>query len=160
VAPYEVPTMGREGSWLALFGPTIFGLFYLGEVISPGEDPSPWRGAFLLVWWLVTAAVVADGRTAQVVLDGGTVTIRRRWTMVRFELDAVRWVIAERFGSEGVLRVDGAERRLRGLRLPRVAPWTQLVRTGVHPSYWVRHAGIAEERVRGGGIWFRRRGLP
>lgn len=152
--------MGREAPWLALLAPTLFGVMYLGEVISPGEHPSPWLGAFLVVYWVGAAAVVADGRTRRVVLDGTTVTVRRRWTMVRFDLDAVRWVIAERVGSEGPLRVDGAERWLRGRRLPRVAPWTQVVRTGVHPSYWVRHAGIAEERVRGGGIWFHRRGLP
>lgn len=154
-----VPTMGRAPVWASVISPGIFAVFFIGGLTNPKGNHSPAFGAFLIVWFLAALVGGINGRTSSVTLTGRTVEVRGRLTRTRFELADVRWVVDPVLDSHGPLRVDGAEQWVLGWRRPRLVPWPELVPTSVHPSFWVRHAGIPEARVRGGGLTRWRRGL-
>jgi hypothetical protein len=154
---HPVPTMGGHPWWFALVGPFVFSVFLLGSLTDPSRDHSPFVAAVLVLWWGLALATASG--PARVTLDGTTVVVHRRRSATRFDLADIEAVVETTWNTNGPLRVDGAERWVGRHRLPRIVPWPQLVTTSVHPSFWVRHAGVPESKVRGGGLRARQRGV-
>jgi len=152
---HPVPTM-RRATALLFLGPAAL---TLTAAMDLADGSGWWLVLVLVVGWPAAVLSYLDGQRWTVTLDGTTVELRGRFTRARFDLDDITSVIEPVLETRGPLRVDGAERRVLDRRLPRVVPWPQLVTTSVHPSFWVRHAGVPEAKVRGGGLTALRRGL-
>lgn len=156
--PRSIQLVNKPPWWLGLaFAPI------LASAVVFGEGPT----------WLPTIVDKGGGtlgvlscilgsfnqRDHEVIVAGGDVEVRRRWTSTRFHLSQVVWVIDPILSQVGPVRVDGAVRRFGRVRLPRLVPWPQLVTTFVDPFTWVRDLRIRPRCTRGGGLSRRRRGL-
>lgn len=155
---HEVPTMRGPSPWLALFAvPWI-----VIRVADAATDPTPGNlaiEALAVLCGLVIVFVLTDHRPWSVTVEGDLVEVRGRWSTARFRLADITWVIDPVMALTGPIRVRRLERRVFGIPLPPPVLWSALVSTHVHPATWVRRLGVPEERVRGGGLSWRRRGL-
>lgn len=156
--PWSVPLVNKPPWWLGLaFAPI------LASAVIFGEGPT-WMPAIVdkgggVLGVLSCILGSFNQREHEVIVTGREVEVRRRWTSTRFHLRQVVWVIDPILSQVGPVRVDGAQRRIGRVRLPRIAPWPQLVTTFVDPFTWVRPLGVSPVRTRGGGLSRRRRGL-
>lgn len=156
--PHVVPLVNQPPWWLGLaFAPILASAVLFGQ--GPAWMPTivDKGGGVLGVLSCILGSF--NQRDHQVVVTGGWVEVRRRWTRTRFHLSQVAWVIDPMISQVGPIRVDGAKRYVGRLRLPRLVPWPQLVTTFVDPFTWVRDLRIRPRFTRGGGLSRRRRGL-